>query len=241
MLLFKLSLRNFHILIESFGLQHCSGINCITGLNGSKGNQGYEYLFSGSRDGTLKRWVLGADEAVCGATFESHVDWVSAHLFTLNCHYESTWKGWLSNTTCTVILFDLCKFYEAITVSELLVGVGDVKIKRLLIRITDSSWSDGFNLHSVNVNVWGEMLKWSCWTLIYHIFPLSSLWCSCSSSCWKRIELNMSIDVFLQVNDVVVTGEDTLVSCSSDTTLKVWLFSQLRKQCLAFCSISVLG
>ena len=48
----------------------------MTGPNGLKGGIGSEYLFSGSRDGTLKRWELGADEAVCGATFESHVDWV---------------------------------------------------------------------------------------------------------------------------------------------------------------------
>lgn len=57
-------------------MQHCSGINCITGPNGLKGANEGEYLFSGSRDGTLKRWELGAGEAVCGATFESHVDWV---------------------------------------------------------------------------------------------------------------------------------------------------------------------
>lgn len=63
-------------MVVLFGLQHCSGINCVTGPNGLKGENGGEYLFSGSRDGTLKRWDFGAGEAVCGATFESHVDWV---------------------------------------------------------------------------------------------------------------------------------------------------------------------
>jgi WD repeat-containing protein 48 len=48
----------------------------VTGPNGLRRDSGGEFLFSGSRDGTLKRWELGVDGAVCGATFESHVDWV---------------------------------------------------------------------------------------------------------------------------------------------------------------------
>jgi len=71
-------------LIVLFGLQHCSGINCVTGPIGLKGENGGDYLFSGSRDGTLKRWELGAGEAVCGATFESHVDWVFTHATALH-------------------------------------------------------------------------------------------------------------------------------------------------------------
>ena len=43
-------------------------------------------------------------------------------------------------------------------------------------------------------------------------------------------------DVFLQVNDMVVTGDDTLVSYFSYTTLKV-LLSQLKKFLHAHCNI----
>lgn len=59
-----------------FYLQHCGGINCLAVLK-SSGPGGSDYLFTGSRDGTLKRWVLGEDVSTCSATFESHVDWVS--------------------------------------------------------------------------------------------------------------------------------------------------------------------
>jgi len=55
----------------------------VTGPTGLKHDNGGDYLFSGSRDGTLKRWELGVDGAVCGATFESHVDWVSIHPIAL--------------------------------------------------------------------------------------------------------------------------------------------------------------
>ena len=37
---------------------------------------GHDYLFTGSRDGTLKRWELTEEAATCSATFESHIDWV---------------------------------------------------------------------------------------------------------------------------------------------------------------------
>lgn len=55
-------------------LQHCAGINCLAVLKSSSIN--CDYLFTGSRDGTLKRWTIADDEASCLATFESHVDWV---------------------------------------------------------------------------------------------------------------------------------------------------------------------
>ncbi len=60
-------------------MQHCSGVNCLIlpGVDApGGGGDGGHYLFSGSRDGTLKRWELGNEGAVCGVTFESHVDWV---------------------------------------------------------------------------------------------------------------------------------------------------------------------
>ena len=69
--------------MDLLGLQHCSGINCLTGPNGLKRDTRGEFLFSGSRDGTLKRWELGVGVAVCGATFESHVDWVFFHTITV--------------------------------------------------------------------------------------------------------------------------------------------------------------
>lgn len=56
-------------------LQHCAGINCLALLK-SAVSEGSDYLFTGSRDGTLKRWTLAEDAATCSATFESHVDWV---------------------------------------------------------------------------------------------------------------------------------------------------------------------
>ena len=56
-------------------LQHCAGVNCLALLK-SSGTDGSDYLFTGSRDGTLKRWALTDDAATCSTTFESHVDWV---------------------------------------------------------------------------------------------------------------------------------------------------------------------
>ena len=47
---------------------------------------GLDHLFTGSRDGTLKKWELTEDGATCSTTFESHVDWVSHH-FVLNVIY----------------------------------------------------------------------------------------------------------------------------------------------------------
>lgn len=44
-------------------------------------SDGLDYLLTGSRDGTLKKWALSEDSASCSATFESHVDWVM--FFTL--------------------------------------------------------------------------------------------------------------------------------------------------------------
>lgn len=56
-------------------LQHCAGINCLA-LLAPAVSDGSDYLFTGSRDGRLKRWALAEDAATCSATFESHVDWV---------------------------------------------------------------------------------------------------------------------------------------------------------------------
>lgn len=39
-------------------------------------SDGCDYLFTGSRDSTLKRWALVDDIPSFSANFESHVDWV---------------------------------------------------------------------------------------------------------------------------------------------------------------------
>ncbi|CAI9771859.1 unnamed protein product [Fraxinus pennsylvanica] len=41
----------------------------------AKGPDECDYLFTRSRDGTLKRWALAEDAAACSATFESRVAW----------------------------------------------------------------------------------------------------------------------------------------------------------------------
>jgi WD40 repeat protein len=59
-------------------------------LNGSASGTS-DYIFSGSRDGTLKRWELNNRDASFSATFESHVDWVCSSLpflFNLIGAYE---------------------------------------------------------------------------------------------------------------------------------------------------------
>ncbi|KAK4345210.1 hypothetical protein RND71_035386 [Anisodus tanguticus] len=68
---------------------------------------GSEHLFTGSRDGTLKRWALAEDGATCCATFESHVDWVNDAVLTGNntlvsCSSDTTVKVWngLSDGSC---------------------------------------------------------------------------------------------------------------------------------------------
>ncbi|KAJ7525110.1 hypothetical protein O6H91_17G036800 [Diphasiastrum complanatum] len=87
---------------DSYDSKHCSGINCVkvSGASVHKNSaQGGDYLFTGSRDGTLKRWEVGSDAAVCCATFESHVDWVNDVVQTgsdmiVSCSSDTTLKAW---------------------------------------------------------------------------------------------------------------------------------------------------
>ncbi|KAL8136334.1 hypothetical protein V2J09_002335, partial [Rumex salicifolius] len=72
---------------------------------------GCDYLFTGSRDGTLKRWAVGDDGASCSATFESHVDWVNDAVVLgdstlVSCSSDTTLKTWncSSNGTCVKTL-----------------------------------------------------------------------------------------------------------------------------------------
>jgi WD40 repeat protein len=63
--------------------QHCAGINCLAYLKASTSDS-CDYLFSGSRDGTLKRWALKDQDPTFSGTFESHVDWVLQHFVFLH-------------------------------------------------------------------------------------------------------------------------------------------------------------
>lgn len=74
-------------------LQHCAGINCLSLLN-SLGQDECDYLFTGSRDGTLKRWALAEDAAAWSATFESHVDWVHSFCSLLFSFFISLYFLW---------------------------------------------------------------------------------------------------------------------------------------------------
>ncbi|CAA2969292.1 WD repeat-containing 48-like [Olea europaea subsp. europaea] len=87
--------------------KHCAGINCLSLLNSLRQDE-CDYLFTGSRDGTLKRWALAEDAAAWSATFESHVDWVNDAVLAggntlVSCSSDTTVKAWnfLSDGTCT--------------------------------------------------------------------------------------------------------------------------------------------
>ncbi|MCD9639338.1 hypothetical protein HAX54_023778 [Datura stramonium] len=95
-----------YVLNDADDTKHCAGVNCLALLKSSSAS-GSEYLFTGSRDGTLKRWELAEDGATCCATFESHVDWVNDAVLTGNntlvsCSSDTTVKVWngLSEGSC---------------------------------------------------------------------------------------------------------------------------------------------
>ncbi|XP_010241294.1 PREDICTED: WD repeat-containing protein 48 homolog isoform X2 [Nelumbo nucifera] len=88
-------------------IHHCAGINCLAVLKASAPDA-CDYLFTGSRDGTLKRWALTENAATCSATFESHVDWVNDAVLAGNntlvsCSSDTTLKTWncLSDGACS--------------------------------------------------------------------------------------------------------------------------------------------
>ncbi|KAK6944664.1 WD40 repeat [Dillenia turbinata] len=95
-----------YVLNDADDTKHCAGLNCLAVLKSSAA-EGCDYLFTGSRDGTLKRWEVAEDAATCSATFESHVDWVNDAVLVGNntlvsCSSDTTLKAWncLSNGTC---------------------------------------------------------------------------------------------------------------------------------------------
>ncbi|XP_057733258.1 uncharacterized protein LOC130948522 isoform X1 [Arachis stenosperma] len=95
-----------YILNDADDTKHCAGINCLVVLKSAVSDVS-DYLFTGSRDGKLKRWSLGDDAATCSATFESHVDWVNDVVLVgdgtlVSCSSDTTLKTWnaLSNGVC---------------------------------------------------------------------------------------------------------------------------------------------
>ncbi|XP_057439445.1 uncharacterized protein LOC130731235 isoform X2 [Lotus japonicus] len=96
-----------YVLNDSDGTKHCAGINCLALLT-SAASDGSDYLFTGSRDGRLKRWALAEDAVTCSATFESHVDWVNDAVLVgdntlVSCSSDTTLKTWnaFSVGSCT--------------------------------------------------------------------------------------------------------------------------------------------
>ncbi|OVA04363.1 WD40 repeat [Macleaya cordata] len=104
--------------------KHCAGINCLAVLKSSVAD-GSDYLFTGSRDGTLKRWGLAEDAATCSATFESHVDWVNDAVLAgentiVSCSSDTTLKTWncLSDGICTRTLHQHTDYVTCLAAAE---------------------------------------------------------------------------------------------------------------------------
>ncbi|KAF6173753.1 hypothetical protein GIB67_042921, partial [Kingdonia uniflora] len=137
-----------YVLNDADDTKHCAGINCLAVLKSSLSDS-CDYLFTGSRDGTLKRWALGEDAASCSSTFESHVDW------------------------------------ERLSVGAAVGAAGGVIVM----------WDKKvFNFDKFNV------------ARDHDTYNLNKIY-----------GLPMK-----RVNDVVLAGDNTLISCSSDATVKTW-------------------
>lgn len=103
--------------------KHCAGINCLAVLKNSTPDD-CNYLFTGSRDGTLRRWSLSDDEVNCSATFESHIDWVNDAVLAGNtlvsCSSDTTVKTWnsFSDGECTRTLRQHSDYVICLSVAE---------------------------------------------------------------------------------------------------------------------------
>ncbi|KAK2977351.1 hypothetical protein RJ640_013330, partial [Escallonia rubra] len=113
-----------YVLNDSDDTKHCAGINCLALLKSSVPDGG-DYLFTGSRDGRLKRWALAEDGATCSATFESHVDWVNDAVLAggntlVSCSSDTTVKAWncLSDGTCTKTLRQHSDYVTCLAAAE---------------------------------------------------------------------------------------------------------------------------
>ncbi|KAH7285283.1 hypothetical protein KP509_33G020800 [Ceratopteris richardii] len=87
---------------------HYSTVNCLSLYSDpAHVTEVKDVLFTGSRDGTLKRWELTDAATTCCATFESHTDWVNDALLIgdvlVSCSSDSTIKTWkaFSDGVCT--------------------------------------------------------------------------------------------------------------------------------------------
>ncbi|TKY52163.1 WD repeat-containing protein 48 [Spatholobus suberectus] len=113
-----------YVLNDSDDTKHCAGINCLSVLK-SAASDGSDYLFTGSRDGKLKRWALADNAPTCSATFESHVDWVNDAVLVgdnvlVSCSSDTTLKTWnaLSTGTCTSTLCQHSDYVTCLAAAE---------------------------------------------------------------------------------------------------------------------------
>ncbi|KAI0511773.1 hypothetical protein KFK09_012405 [Dendrobium nobile] len=111
-----------YVLKDTDDTKHCAGINCLSVLKSSSSS--CDYLFTGSRDGTLKRWAIADDQASCFATYESHVDWVNDVVLAGNtlvsCSSDTTVKVWnsLSDGVCTRTLRQHSDYVTCLAAAE---------------------------------------------------------------------------------------------------------------------------
>ncbi|XP_021619259.1 WD repeat-containing protein 48 isoform X2 [Manihot esculenta] len=113
-----------YVLSDADDTKHCAGINCLAVLK-SPVSDGSDHLFTGSRDGTLKRWALTEDSASHSATFESHVDWVNDAVLVggstlVSCSSDTTLKTWncLSDGVCTRTLRQHSDYVTCLAAAE---------------------------------------------------------------------------------------------------------------------------
>lgn len=90
-----------YVLSDSQEPKHCSGVNCLTARSlplPASDDGSSAVVFSGSRDGTLKRWESSDRATTCTATFESHIDWVNDAVLSgetlVSCSSDTTIKTW---------------------------------------------------------------------------------------------------------------------------------------------------
>ncbi|XP_074320865.1 uncharacterized protein LOC141657503 [Silene latifolia] len=113
-----------YVLNASDDTKHYAGINCLAVLKGN-GSDRSDYLFTGCRDGTLKRWAVDVESATCSATFESHVDWVNDAVVLgdhtlVSCSSDATLKTWncLSDGVCTKTLHQHSDYVTCLGAAE---------------------------------------------------------------------------------------------------------------------------